>query len=129
MADHHMQEHNYECNLFAMKADGILRELIKVARNVSRRGYGTAQLIFSDWSFVSLTDSGLLGEVEALFRAGEKPLGFVAPDRDRKRNPFVEPWELGDRAALAELRYLAHSIYGHLLPAREAQSGTTAHEK
>lgn len=118
-----------ECNLFAIKAEGFVRELIKVARNVSRRGYGTTQLIFSDWSFVSLTDSGLIGEVEELLRAGHKPLGFVAPDRDRKRTPFVESWEPSDEATLAELRYLAHSIYWHLLPARNAQPDTTAQEQ
>lgn len=110
-----------ECNLFAIKAEGFVRELIKVARNVLRRGYGTTQLIFSNWSFVSLTDSGLIGEVEELLRAGHKPLGFVAPDRARKRTPFVESWEPSDDAALVELRYLSHSIYWHLLPARNAQ--------
>jgi hypothetical protein len=76
-----------------------VRELIKVARNVSRGGYGTTQLIFSDCSSVSLTDSGLIGEIEALLRAGHKPLGFVAPDRDHKQNPFVESWEMGDSPA------------------------------
>lgn len=116
-----IQEGNHECNLFAIKAEGFVRELIKVARNASRRGYGTTQLIFSDWSFVSLTDSGLIGEMEELLRAGHKPLGFVAPDRTRKRTPFVESWEPSDEAALVELRYLSHSIYWHLLPARNAQ--------
>jgi hypothetical protein len=92
-----------------------------VARRVSRLGYGTTQLIFSDWSFVSLTDSGLIGEVEELLRAGHKPLGFVAPDRDRKRNAFVESWEPGDKAVLAELWSLAQSMFWHLLPGRNAK--------
>jgi hypothetical protein len=113
-----------ECNIFAIKAENIVRELIKVARNVSWREYGTLQLIFSDWSFVSLTDSGVISEVEALLRAGYKPLGFIAPDRDRKRNPFIESWEMGDNPALAELRSVAHSIYWHLLPARNGQPST-----
>src|ERR1700758_2248501 len=121
MGNSKFQKGDYECNIFAINAEGIVRELIKVARNLSRRGYGTTQLIFSDWSFISLTDSGLIGEVEALLRAGHKPLGFVAPDRERERNPFVESWEMGDSAALAELRYLANSSYWHLLPARSAK--------
>ena len=118
-----------DCNLFAIKADGIVRGLIKVARNGSRRGYGTTQLIFSDWSFVSLTDSGLIGEIEALLRAGHKPLGFIAPDRSRERNPFIETWEMGDNAARTELRHLAHSIYRHLLPERNAQPDNNAQEQ
>jgi hypothetical protein len=73
MANHHIKEDAYECNLFAIKAEGVVRELIKAARKVSQRGYGTTQLIFSDWSFVSITDSGLIGEVEALLRAGQQP--------------------------------------------------------
>jgi hypothetical protein len=126
MTDHEkqqeqMQEDEFECNIFAIKAEGIFRELTKMARMLFRRGYGTTQLIFSDWSFVSRTESGVISRVEALLRVGHKPLGFIAPDNDRERNPFVEPWELGDKAALAELRYLAHSIYWHLLPARNAQ--------
>ena len=119
MANH--QEDRDECSAVDIRAEAIMRELIKVARNMSRRGYGTMQLIFSDWSFVSLTDSGLIGEVGALLRSRHKPLGFIAPDRDRKRNPFVQPWELGDKAALAELRHLAHLLFWHLLPERNAQ--------
>lgn len=121
MANSDMQEDNYEYNIFAIRAEAVVQELTKVARTASRRGYGTTQLIFSDWSFVSLTDSGVISEVEALLRTGHKPLGFIAPDRDRKRNPFIESWEMGDKAALAELRNLAHSIYWHLLPAHNAQ--------
>lgn len=121
MANHDMQEDDFECNIFPMKAEGIVRELIKIARILSRRGYGITQLIFSDGYFVSLTDPGVINEVEVLLRAGHKPQGFVAPDRDRKRNPFVEPWEMGDKAALAELLRLAHSTYWHLLPARNPQ--------
>jgi hypothetical protein len=129
MANHELQEDEFECNIFAIKAERIRRELIKVARRALRCGYGTTQLIFSDWSFVSLTDSGLIGELEALLRAGHKPLGFIAADRDRKRNPFVEPWEMGDSAAVVQLTYLAHSIYSHLLPARNAQTGPAAQQE
>jgi hypothetical protein len=121
MANHDMQEDNYECNIFAMKAEAIGREPPKKARILSRRGYGTTQVIFSDCYFVSLTDSGVISEVEALLRASHKPLGFIAPDRDRKRNPFVKSWDTGDKAALAELGGVAHSIYWHLLPTRNAQ--------
>jgi len=118
MAKHDMR---VEQNIFATEAEGIVRRLIKMARIFSQHGYGTTQLIFSDWSFASLTDSGLIDEVEALLRAGHKPAGFIAPDRDRQRNPFLESWGMGDKAALAELRYLAHSIYGHRLPSCNAQ--------
>jgi hypothetical protein len=111
------------------RAESIVRELIKMARTASRRGYGTTQLIFSDWSFVSLTDSGVIGEVEELLRNGHKPLGFIAPDRNRERAPFVEQWEMGNGAAIAELRYLAHSIYWHLLLARNPQPDATIQEK
>ena len=129
MANNNFQEDDYECDIFATNADGIVRELIKVARSVSHRGYGTTQLIFSDWSFVSLTDSGLMSEVEELLRGGHTPLGFIAPDRDRKRDPFVEVWNAGDKPALVELRCLAHSTYWHLLPARNAQRDITVRGK
>ena len=122
MADHDLQ---VQCDIFAIKAEGIMRELTKMARMLFRRGYGTTHLIFADWSIVSRTDSGLIDEVEALLRAGHKPLGFIAPDRFRKRNPFIEPWEIGDKAALVELRHLAHSMFWHLLPARNAQPDIT----
>lgn len=104
-----------------ISAEGIVQDLTKTARMLFRRGYGTTQLIFSDWSFVSRTESGVISRVDALLRAGHKPLGFIAPHRDRKRNPFVESWEMGDKASLAELRYVAQSLYWHLLPARNAQ--------
>jgi hypothetical protein len=128
MANRNMQEGDNEC-IFATNADSIVRELTKMARILFRRGYGTTQLIFSDWSFVSRTDSGLISEVEALLRAGYKPLGFIAPDRDRKRNPFVEPWDMFDNVALSELRDLAHSTYWHLLPARNEQPNSAIQQE
>jgi hypothetical protein len=128
MANRNMQEGDHEC-IFATNADSIVRELTKRARILFRRGYGTTQLIFSDRSFVSRTDSGLISEVEALLRAGYKPLGFIAPDRDRKRNPFVEPWDMFDNVALSELRDLAHSTYWHLLPARNEQPNSAIQQE
>jgi hypothetical protein len=129
MANHHVPKDAYEYNIFATRAVRITRELTKMARIACRRGYGTTQLIFSDWSFVSRTDSGLMREVEVLLRAGHKPLGFIAPERDRKRTPFVEAWDTGDSAALAELRNLAHSTYWHLLPVRNAQTDSAIQEQ
>jgi len=129
MANHDMEEGDYECNVFEVRAQAILGELTKMARMLSRRGYGTVELIFPDGSFVSRTDSGLISAVEALLRSRHKSLGFIAPDRDRKRNPFVEPWDLFDNAALAELRDLAHSTYCHLLPARNAQTDSAIQEQ
>jgi hypothetical protein len=116
-----MEEDEYECDIFAIRAEGIVRELIKTAHRLLRRGYGTTNLVFSDCSFVSLTDSGVVGEVEALLRAGHKPLGFIAPDRYSNCSPFAESWERGDKAALAELRRLAHWLYGHRLKAGQTQ--------
>jgi hypothetical protein len=113
------QEDDYELNSFALRAEGIVRELTKMARMLFRRGYGTTTLLFSDGSYVNLTDS--VGRVEALLRAHHEPLGFIAADRDRKRNPFIESWKMGNNTALAELRNVAHSIYWHLLPARNAE--------
>lgn len=110
-----------EQKLFAARSTDIARELIKVARRSFRLGYGTTHMIFSDCSIVTLDDSDL--RVVGLLRDGQQPLGFIAPDRYRKRNPFIEAWERGDGAALAELRSLAHSIFWHLLPERNAQTG------
>jgi len=118
------QEDYCELDNFEIRAKNVVRELIKMARMLSRRGYGTTQLVFSDssgHSFVTLTCGGAINEVSALLGAGHAPLGFIAPDRDRKRNPFIELWERGDNAALAELRSVAHSTYWHLLPERNAQ--------
>ena len=128
MGNSKFQKGDYECNIFSIKADGILRELNKMARKAFRLGYGTTELLFSDWSLVSRTEWDAISRIEALLRAGHQPLGFIAPDRDRKRNPFVEPWETGDLAALAQLAYLAWSVYWHLLPARNAQQNIAADE-
>jgi len=114
---------DYECNIFATKTEDIVRELVRVSRNVSRRHYGTTHLIFSDGYVVSLTDSGVVADVEEHLRAGRKPLGFIAPDRERKRNPIVETWETRDKAADAELRHLARWMFWHLLPERNEQPG------
>ena len=116
------EEENYECdNMVPNKAERIVQELIKKARMLSSRGYGITQLVFSDCSFVSLTDSGVLGQVVALLRAGCQPLGFVAAHRELNHSPFAEPWERGDQAALAELRDLADWLYGHRMRAGEMQ--------
>jgi hypothetical protein len=78
-------------------------------------------MIFSDGSIVTLADSDR--RVVSLLRDGHQPLGFIAPDRGRKRNPFIEAWERGDNVALGELRSLAHSMFWHLLPERNEQPG------
>jgi hypothetical protein len=71
-----MQEEDYECKRFvADRAERIVQELTKTARALFHRGYGTTNLIFSDCSFVSLTDSGVISEVAALLRASSQPLG------------------------------------------------------
>jgi hypothetical protein len=102
-------------------AEGIVQELINTARMLLRRGYGTTNLIFSDWSFVSLTYGGAISEVAALLGAGCQPLGCIAPHRKLNHNPFAEPWERGDKAALVELRYIADRLYGHGIRAGKTQ--------
>lgn len=117
-----MQEDGYECkNIIPSRAERIVQEITKTARMLSRRGYGTTNLIFSDCSFVSLTYGGAISEVAVLVGGGSQPLGFIAPHRDRQRSPFAEPWETGDATALAELRCLADWVYGHRTGARETQ--------
>lgn len=118
-----MQEEDYECKRFvADRAERIVQELTKTARALFHRGYGTTNLIFSDCSFVSLTDSGVISEVAALLRASSQPLGCIAPHRDRKRSPFAESWERGEKTALAELHRLANWVYGHRTKARETRN-------
>jgi len=97
------------------EAECIVYRLRKKTRHLFYRGYGTAQLVFSDLSYVSTTDWAPEPpmEVEALLQAGERPLGFIAPLRDRRGEPFVEPWQSGDEKACAELRALARSRYYH----------------
>jgi|KBSMisStandDraft_5_1062788.scaffolds.fasta_scaffold1666326_2 hypothetical protein len=110
-----------EYDIFPDRAGLIVQELIKTARMLRCRGYGTANLIFSDLSFVSLTDSGVISEVAALLRAGVQPLGYIAPHRKLRHAPFAESWKAGDETVLAELRRLAESSYGHRTNARETQ--------
>ena len=130
MANHDIQEDDCKLDSLELRAEGIVRDLANAARTAARRGYGTTQLIFSDCSFVSRTESEKISRVESLLRARHKPLGCIAPDRERKRNPFIEVWEMDDKSAGAELRSLAHSIYWHLLPAQrqlpaQARSAST----
>jgi hypothetical protein len=102
-------------------AERIVQELINTARMLLRRGYGTTKLVFSDSSFVSLTYGGAISEVAVLFRAGCQLLGFIAPHRELNHSPFAEPWERGDKAAFAELRYIADRLYGHRIRAGKTQ--------
>jgi hypothetical protein len=102
-------------------AERIVQELIKTARMLSYRGYGITQLVFPDssgCSFVSLTYGGVISEVAALLRAGCQPLGFVAAYRELNHSPFAEPWESGDKTALAELRRIADWLYAQPSPRR-----------
>lgn len=120
LREEQMQEEDYECkNIIPGRAERIVQELAKTARMLSRRGYGTTNLIFSDCSFVNLTYGGAISEVAALFQAGSQPLGFIAPHRELNHSPFAESWWSGDKAALAELRRIADWLYGHRIKARE----------
>jgi len=97
------------------EAGCIIQRLNEVARLLYYRGYGVPQLIFSDLSCVSTTDwaPDPLAEVETLLQQGERPLGFIADLRDRRGEPFVEPWQSGDEKSCAELRASAHLRYYH----------------
>ncbi len=97
------------------EAECIIQRLSRMTQHLIRRGYGIAQMVFSDWSYVSATDwvPDPIKEVEPLLLSGERPLGFIAALRDRRGEPFVEPWKTGDEKACSELRSLAHSHYRH----------------
>ncbi len=106
---------NQRGNFNMTEAECIIQRLNEVVRLLYYRGYGVPQLIFSDLSCVSTTDwaPDPLAEVETLLQQGERPLGFIAALRDRRGEPFVEPWQSGDEKALAELRASAHLRYHH----------------
>jgi len=97
------------------EAECIIQKLNRTARYLVRRGYGIAQLVFSDLSFVSVTAwaPDALTEVKMLLRQGERPLGFIARLSERRGQPFVEPWERGDLAALVTLNDMARFWYHH----------------
>jgi hypothetical protein len=120
MANHEKQQDNYECNNFATQAEVIMRELLEMTRRLSRQGYGRTNLIFSDDSAVTVADSVM--RVGELLRDGHRPLGFVAPDRERNRDLFIEAWEIGDHAAHSELVYRTRWLFVRLLLACNAQS-------
>lgn len=97
------------------EAERIINTLRGTTRHLSSRGYGVAQLVFADGSFVSTTDwePDPLTEVQALLQQGEEPLGFIAPLREQFGAPFVRTWWNGDERARVELRLLASSLYKH----------------
>jgi hypothetical protein len=96
-------------------AECIIQRLNRMTRYLSHRGYGIAQLVFSDSSYVSSTEwePEPLTRIGTLLQQGERPLGFIAPLRDRRGEPWVEPWQSGDEKTCAELRSLAHLRYHH----------------
>lgn len=71
--------------------------------------------MFSEGSFVYPVDFDPepIEQVDTLLLAGERPMGIVAPLRERKGEPYIEPWQSGDEKALAELRASAHLRYHH----------------
>ncbi len=99
-------------------AETIYRRLKETARRLSHFGYGAAQLIFSDWSFVSSADylPSPPEEIEELLRRGERPLGFIAMLRSCRSMPLVCPWEEDDEQARMELLSLTRMLYRHRMP-------------
>jgi hypothetical protein len=59
--------------------------------------------------------------VAALLRTGARPLGFIAPLRDRFGLPLTQTWNSGDEQAEASLRASAHLRYGHRMGAADAR--------
>jgi hypothetical protein len=119
MTNHDMQEDDYEGDILTTHAEAIMRELIEMTRRLSRRGYGRTELIFSDDSAVTVADSVM--RVVDLLRDRHRPLGFIAPDRESKRDPFIQAWEIGDHDAHSELVYRTRWLFVRLLLARTAQ--------
>jgi hypothetical protein len=76
-------------------------------------------LIFTDDSAVTVADS--IARVVDLLRDRHRPLGFIAPVRDSKRDPFIQAWEMGDHDAHSELVYRTRWLFVRLLLPRTAQ--------
>jgi hypothetical protein len=101
---------------FRRRAEDIVGKLIRLTHILFRRGYGLAQLIFSDHSFVSTTNADLIGGVVNLIRAGQRPLGCVACACDRDGYPFTISWRKSDEDVLEELAELANYLFRHDAP-------------
>lgn len=96
------------------EAQKILNRLHRMVRFLYPQ-YGTANIVFSDGSGVSRTDwaPGPLEEIEELLKAGEHPIGVVAPLRDSKGKPFIETWQEEDDEALVRLQEWTRFWWGH----------------
>lgn len=97
------------------EAECIVERLKNKTRRLWTRGYESARLLFSGGSYVCAGDwdPSAVEEVTTLLQEGERPIGFVARWRERRGQPFVEPWVSGDEAALNELNRMAHYWYHH----------------
>jgi len=111
----HRRATEQERNCDWTEAQPIVNRLRRTARLLDCRGYGNAVLVFSEGSFVYPVyfDSEPIEQVDTLLLAGERPMGIVAPLRDRKGEPYIEPWQSGDEAALAKLNDKARFWYHH----------------
>ena len=100
------------------EAELIVNRLTRTARRLTALGYGTTQLVFSDYSFVSLScyEPSAYEEIGSLLMRGEWPLGFLAPLRNCFALPLVSPWTPGDEQAEATLRSLAQQLFAHRVP-------------
>ncbi len=115
MANHHIQGGDH----MKVRAEAIMRELLGMTRTLSRQGYGRTNLLFSDGSALTVADSAM--RVVDLLKDGHKPLAWSPRDRERKRDPFIQAWEIDDHTAHSELVYRTRWLFVRLLLARTAQ--------
>jgi hypothetical protein len=111
----HRRATEQERNCDWTEAQPIVNRLNRTARLLDCRGYGNAVLQFSDGSFVRPVDFDPepIEQVETLLDAGDRPIGIVAPLRDCKGAPYIEPWYDDDEDARSQLYCWAKFHWHH----------------
>jgi hypothetical protein len=111
----HRRATEHERNCDWTEAQPIVNRLRRTARLLDCRGYGNAVLLFSDGTFVHPVDFDPepIEQVDTLLLAGERPMGILAPLRDRKGEPYIEPWQSDDDAVWAQLHSWAQFHWHH----------------
>jgi hypothetical protein len=111
----HRRATEQERNCDWTEAQPIVNRLRRTARLLDCRGYGNAVLLFSDGTFVHPVDFDPepIEQVDTLLLAGERPMGILAPLRDRKGEPYIEPWQSDDNEVWAQLHSWAQFHWHH----------------